>query len=205
MATRRTKKQIEALDERIRPLYVAGSGCRVIAEALGEHPAMIYKRVRAMGLNRTREEAEQIQVKTAEGIPFQTQPVPTTLSAAALGVAIRWFLERGHIPSIPVEPTRYDLIVESKTGLQRVQVKTTAMRDRKGTGPWVVYTSRSAYDRNLPIRSDGKRSRVAYTEEEVDFFFVVTEAGDKYLIPRASTGDALSVSLDTKYAAFKVE
>jgi hypothetical protein len=44
-----------------------------------------------------------------------------------------------------------------------------------------------------------------YRPDEVDLFFVVTSSGEKYLIPIGATNGATSLTLDEKYAAYKVE
>jgi hypothetical protein len=44
----------------------------------------------------------------------------------------------------------------------------------------------------------------SYSSGEVDFFFILTAEGDSYLVPLAITKCASSLTLDCKYAAFKV-
>jgi hypothetical protein len=94
--SRRTKGEIEALDEQIRPLYESGLGCRAVGAKLGEDPAMIYKRVRAMGLSRTRYETRQ--VAPSGDVPFTAEPHDHNLRTAAVGDAVSWFLRRGCTP-----------------------------------------------------------------------------------------------------------
>jgi hypothetical protein len=117
------------------------------------------------------------------------------LRSAAIAEAISWFLRRGYIPSIPVEPTQYDLIVESDTGFKRVQVKSTTVTER---GRWLVGCSRQVYE------SGGNRKRTAYTANEIDFLFIVTSNNDKYLIPIAVTNGNKTLTLDDKYAKYKI-
>lgn len=202
MSTRRTKQEMLELDDRIRPLYEQGVGCRVIATSLGENPVTIYKRVKRMGLVRSVEEAAQ--VAPSVDIPFSRKEADTNLSASAIGIAIRWFMQRGYVPSIPVEPTQYDLVVESDKGFQKIQVKSTTARNPQ-SGCWVSYTSRSTYDRERESsNANGKRKRTPYSQGEIDLFFIVTGEGDLYLIPLEATGSALSINLDNKYAQYKL-
>ncbi|WP_430503102.1 group I intron-associated PD-(D/E)XK endonuclease [Micromonospora trifolii] len=121
------------IDAQIRPLYESGQGCRVIATALSEHPAFVYKRVVAMGIARSRDQTYAARQAVPDvAVPFASAELPDRLRAAAIGEAIAWFLRRGYLPSIPVEPTRYDLVVESDDGLKRVQVKSTTHQDPRG-------------------------------------------------------------------------
>jgi hypothetical protein len=198
-ARRRTKAEMLELDERIQPLYEQGLGCRVIGARLNEDPTVIYKRVRAMGLSRSRYEARQ--VAPDEPVPFTAIGADHNLRAAAVGEAIAWFLQRGYVPSMPVEPTRYDLVVESDAGLKRVQVKSTTTKER---GRWVVRIVRMEYGQAESV-TNGRRGRTVYRPDEVDLFFVVTSSGEKYLIPIGATSGATSLTLDEKYAAYKVE
>jgi hypothetical protein len=52
--------------------------------------------------------------------------------------------------------------------------------------------------------SNGARAKCVYAPGEIDFFFIVTAAGDNYLVPLAVTKGVGSLTLDSKYAAFKV-
>lgn len=57
---RRTKAEMERLDEKVKPLYESGLGSRNIAHQLGENPAVVYKRIRVRGWNRSRSEGQAI-------------------------------------------------------------------------------------------------------------------------------------------------
>ncbi len=191
---------MEALDRKIRPLYKHGLGCRVIGAALDENPVIILRRVRMMGIVRTVKEAEAIQVLQVD-VPFSREPDPTALRWSGVATAIQWFMDRGYMVSIPVEPARYDLVVESDQGLQRVQVKTTNTKDR---GRWITRLHRKAYDASVEPNASGKTKPLAYTSDEIDLFFIV--AGDRtcYLIPLEAVTGQLSANLDDKFAAYRV-
>jgi len=201
---KRNKAQIAALDEQVRALYGQGLGCRAVAADLGENPAFIYKRVQAMGIGRTREETyEALQSVPQVALPFAAPDSVEQLRAAAVGEAVSWFLRRGYVPSIPIEPARYDLVVESDEGLKRVQVKSTAYQER---GRFVVGITRQEYGGSRQTYSAmGRRTRTHYSSNDVDFFFIVTGSGDKYLVPIAVASGLTRLTLDRKYATYKVE
>ena len=83
-----------------------------------------------------------------------------------------------------------------------VLVKITTSRDKSGR--WIVRIHRMAYDSSVRHKSSGARSKCVYAPGEIDYFFIVTGAGDNYLVPLAVTKGAASLTLDSKYAAFKV-
>jgi hypothetical protein len=51
----------------------------------------------------------------------------------------------------------------------------------------------------------GSRRSCAYTETEIDFFFVVTGDGGQFLVSLTATNGAGSLTLDSKWAAFRVQ
>jgi hypothetical protein len=156
-----------------------------------------------MGLVRSREEAYTLSNAVGPtALPFSNKPQEARLRASAIGSATRWFLERGYVPSIPVEPSRYDLVVESDEGLKKVQVKTSAF---KGTGGrWQVHVHRTAYDASVEARgAAGKRRSLSYLSTDVDYFFVITP-DSMYLIPIAAVGEAHNITLGRKYDPFKI-
>mgnify|MGYP003391902124 CR=1 FL=1 len=184
-------------------LYSEGQGSRVIASILKENPTTTYRRLVRMGLIRNREEAKDIACKTQVlHLPFSKSSSSQNLRRSAVGEAIRWFLSRGYAPSIPVEPTRYDLIVESDHGLLKVQIKSTT---RVQNGFWCVQLCRLQYNSTLVATgSAGKRRRQSYLKDEVDLFFIYTSDGSRYLIPLEAIGDNFQVSLNQKFDKYKV-
>lgn len=193
---------METLDRKIRPLYERGLGCRVIGQTLDEDPVTILKRTRIMGITRTRDEAHFNSVPDGD-IPFSREPCSTELRRSAIGIAIRWFLDRGYLPSIPVETAPYDLVVESDRGFQRVQVKTTTIKSQR-TPHWITRISHSPYDSEAGgNNASGKRKEQAYTRDEVDQFFIVTQDRGCYLIPLEATGNRKSLTLDNRFDKYK--
>lgn len=187
------------LDKRIRPWYEQGLGCRQIGALLGENPTIVYRRVRRMGLIRTRNEASQ--VAPALMLPFQAAVSEKYLRTAAIGEAVAWFLQRGYVVSVPLAVTQYDLITESDGGFIRVQVKTTTRKER---GRWVVGIERRVYEAGATANANGSRRRRAYSPDEVDMFFITTGDASRYLVPLEATGGVTQLTLDDKYAAYKV-
>jgi len=203
---KRLKKEMVALDARIRPLYEIGLGCRKIASVLCEDPVTVFKRVRRMGILRSLDAAVLVRPPRvpAHERPsvFSRHPHARQLRSAAIGDAIHWFLSRGYTPSIPVDPVRYDLVVESDQGLIRVQVKSTNQKGKSGR--WTVHAYRAAYNATSPANANGRRRRILYSSADVDYFFIVTGDRSRYLIPVDSV-TTFTLTLDHKYARFKVD
>ena len=101
-------------------------------------------------------------------------------------------MAHGYMASVPVEPTTYDLVVESDDGLQRVQVKTTRSV--------AVSIKRTVYG-NGTSPSSGLYGRIPYKPGELDLFFIYTLAGSMYLIPFAAVAGMTALRLK-KYANY---
>lgn len=125
------------------------------------------------------------------------------LRSSALGSAIEWFMSRGYVASIPLAQTPYDLIVESDSGLQKIQVKSTNHKDK--CGRWIADIFKRLYDASRSVNAAGKRRRAAYRVDEVDHFFIITGDDSVYVIPLAATDGKQSITLDRSYAAYKIE
>lgn len=198
---RRTKAEMQVLDEKIRPLYKDGLGCRKIAADLGESPAVVYKRVRAMGLIRSYTQA-QTPAPVIE-LPFSCEEDGNHLRVASIGEAVSWFLRRGYVASVPMAVAQYDLVVESDDGFKRVQVKSTTRRDKYGR--WSVGIARMEYGYTPERSANGTRKRRPYRPEEIDLFFISTVGREKYLVPLEATCGASSLTLDEKYLIYRIE
>ena len=198
------KEKREELRARTKELYEQGLGCRAVAEALNEHPVSTYRRLERMGSLREKDEAYELlhHVET-EALPFQRTSASINLRSAAVGLAVRWFLDRGYIPSVPLEPARYDLVVDSDAGLKRIQIKSTNFQDDHGK--YLVHVHRTEYDSDAESRGTaGKRRVVSYTKDEIDYFFIVTGDHTTYLIPVGVVGEAKNITLGKKYEQFKL-
>ncbi|WP_182349481.1 group I intron-associated PD-(D/E)XK endonuclease [Tomitella gaofuii] len=117
------------------------------------------------------------------------RPRMNYLSRAGSLLAAAWFTLCGHRVSWPLEPARYDLIVDSAAGVRRVQVKTTTVRV---AGTWKVYLSTT------------RRERKVYCPEEIDDFFIIDGDLGCFLIPVAVVGGLQAVHL-SKYDSFRLE
>lgn len=127
-------------------------------------------------------------------LPFKMKHEPTRLRKAGVALASAWFLSRGYEVSLPLEPVTYDLVVESEAGFKKIQVKTT-----NGN---VARLLRTSYGKTH-FPSTGNYGTSIYREDEVDFFFICTGSGDRYLIPWSITGEKGRISL-ARYANFKL-
>jgi len=119
-------------------------------------------------------------------VPFDAEPTHEALRAAGSALAAGWFAARGYAVSLPVEPRPYDLVVEASSALHRVQVKTATGKDSSGE-----YICRIA---RVP-RRDGRK--VAYTSEEIDFFFVVDGDFRCYIVPFREVATQTTVTVST--------
>jgi hypothetical protein len=130
---------------------------------------------------------------------FGRTPTMAALRHAAVGIAVEWFVSRGYVASLPVTAAVYDLVVESDTGLMRVQVKTTTHRRAHG---WVANVFRQEYDGTATTTL--RRRHVPYSAHDIDVFFIVTGDRALYLIPVAVVRSRTKITLDTRYKHFKV-
>jgi PD-(D/E)XK nuclease superfamily protein len=137
----------------------------------------------------------------AVAVPFINRQDDSNLRRAGVAIATAWFMYRGYVVSIPIELTRYDLVVESDTSFARVQVKSTTIKER---GRWTVRIARRKYDAETAMNAGGRRISSPYLPGEIDFFFIVTGGGEQYLIPLSATNGATKLTLDSKYAGYKV-
>ncbi|MFT3886775.1 MAG: group I intron-associated PD-(D/E)XK endonuclease [Arachnia sp.] len=116
------------------------------------------------------------------------RPDAVHVARAASLIAAAWFSLCGDTVTWPLEPCRYDLLVDRGGELRRVQVKSTAAR---GGGPRTVYLSTT------------RRTRRTYDPSEVDDFFIVDGSLRLYLIPLAAVGGLHAISLGA-YERFRL-
>jgi hypothetical protein len=108
------------------------------------------------------------------------RPQQSNLARAGSLMAAAWFELCGHSVSWPLEPCRYDLLVWIGTTAERIQVKTTAVK--QGTS-WTVWIS------------DAGKERTTYDPDEIDHFFVIDGDFDYYLIPIMAVGGLTAIQL----------
>ncbi len=109
-------------------------------------------------------------------------PDPTNLPRAGSLIAAAWFALCGYQVSWPLEPARYDLLVQRGLELQRVQVKTASVRAGDSWQVWISTTG-------------GRRT--TYDPEEIDLFFVIDGDFTFYAIPVEVVGGMHAVTLST--------
>ena len=115
--------------------------------------------------------------------------VPDQLSRAGSMLAASWFTMCGYEVIWPLEPCRYDLVVDPRAAVLRVQVKT--MR-RRAEG-WQVQLTTSGHP------TGGNHARTFYDPDEIDSFFVIDADLNYYLIPVASRRRPAASSASSAY------
>jgi hypothetical protein len=186
-------------DAELRTTVPRAKGWGDLLHRLGYSPDNVAARQRIeahllrLGLNA--DHLGQQRASAQDGMHAHHLLMTNLREAGALVVAAILALE-GRKVSWPLEPTHYDLIAESPTGLQRVQVKTTT---RKAGGTWVCSLSRSTYAAD----SAGLRRRSWYSPDDVDVFGVVDGDLNVYMIP-ASLVAGLSAIHVRKYGSYRV-
>lgn len=107
-------------------------------------------------------------------------PRRSHLSRAGALMAAAWFELCGRSVSWPLEPARYDLLVWRGDGADRVQVKTTTVRDG---ATWQVRLSTT------------RKETHTYGPDEIDQFFVIDGDYRYYLIPVAVVGGLTAINV----------
>ena len=114
-----------------------------------------------------------------------------------LSDAIGWFGRRGLTVSVPLADNQaYDLIVDVDGALAKVQVKTAT-----GVSPHGRYVAKLA-------TAGGNQSfhtRKDFDPALSDVLFVLTNGGDRYVIPSATVTAKASINLGNKWEARRCE
>jgi len=101
----------------------------------------------------------------------------------------------GHRVSWPLEPQPYDLLVHTaQVGILKLHVKSGT---RFADGSWLVQISKARRD------PTGVRRRMAYTEDDVDYFAVVDGEQTVYMLPIRLVEGQTTVSL-RKYQDYRI-
>ena len=130
-----------------------------------------------LGIDTTHLADEHPPPGTARPAP---RPVLGNLRHAAPLLAAASLRLRGHHVSWPLEPTRYDLLVDLDSRLVRVQVKTTTHRQE---GRWTVWLSSTSPTRQV------------YASDEVDAFYVIDGDLTHYWLPHERVAGFQAVAL----------
>lgn len=121
---------------------------------------------------------------------------PREQGLVGLTDAIGWFGASGYIVSVPlVDAQPYDLVVDDGAGLKRVQVKTTTHRSRYGV--FVV---------SLVTRGGNQSFHTAklFDPSSSELLYVLTDDGDRYLIPTDVIRSRRSLSLGRRFVEYRL-
>lgn len=112
-----------------------------------------------------------------------------------IGLAIAHFTLKGNVVCIPLTDSQcYDLVVDID-GLKKIQIKTT--RAKNPFGNYVV-------ELRTKTHCGSKIYLYKGLEENLDFIFILTEEGKKYLIPRDKIKPKRILTLTKKFDSFLV-
>jgi hypothetical protein len=184
-------------DAQLRDAVEESQSWRAVARALGLKGTSagvirtVKRHVKRLGLDALK--TPHLPSLTSE--VFSEPVQPTMLRVAAPAMAMAWFALRGCAVALPVEPQEYDLLVTTKKGIQRVQVKSSTLRDTAGR--WSVGVGRCPY---ILDKSAGK---MPYDPESLDLFFIVVGDGGIYLIPSAVLAGRVRIYVES-YAPYRV-
>ncbi|WP_141860499.1 group I intron-associated PD-(D/E)XK endonuclease [Kribbella jejuensis] len=124
------------------------------------------------------------------------EPVrPEMLRYSATALAMAWFTLRGCAVALPIEPQEYDLLVTTSKGIQRVQVKSCASRNKRGY--WEVGIGRR------PYVLDKSASKMPYDPDTIDAFFILLGDGGIYVIPSSVLAGRVRISAES-YTPYRV-
>jgi PD-(D/E)XK endonuclease len=175
-------------DDELRNALPDAASWSALAVALGRTPD-------GGTLSSLRTRALRLRLPIAHLEPRRPEPdqLPAAdmsrLPVAAPMLAAAWFAFHGFNICWPLEPARYDLLVEREATVRRVQVKTTTWRDA------------GAY--SVAVSSSRVNGRASYSVDEIDCFFVVDGELNAYLVPASIVAGFQRLSLSA-YADFKV-
>ena len=112
-----------------------------------------------------------------------------------LSDAIGWFGRRGLTVSIPLADNQpYDLVVDVDGALARVQVKTTTVRSAYGRFMASIETAGG---------NQSFHTRKPFDPALVDILFVLTDDGDRYVIPTGVIDARRAVTLGEKWSPYR--
>jgi hypothetical protein len=110
--------------------------------------------------------------------------------------AIAWFGRHGWSVCLPlIDSQPYDLVVDDGTSLQRVQVKTTTYRSRYGI--YVVSLATRGGNQSF-------HTSKAFDPGACELLYVLTDDGDRYLIPTGVIHSTTTISLGVRYAEHRL-
>lgn len=176
------------MKEKILKLRESGMSYNSIASSLGCSKSTVCYYCG----NHQKEKSIIRQRKNRSGIDMTSNDK----GCVAVGVAIAYFTQKKHRVSIPLNDTQaYDLIVDINGALKKVQVKYAGHKDHEN------YAVRlTTYGRK---NKEGVPYKKYLKHGDMQLLFVLTELGDRYLIPSAVITTEY-VWLGDKYEEYKL-
>ncbi len=114
-----------------------------------------------------------------------------------VGAAIAYFLSKGLRVFVPLSESQpYDLVVDDGSGPQRVQVKTTTSRDRRGRFLVQVCTRGGNQSWSGVARY--------FDQRQIEWLFVLTDAEDRYLIPAYAITARTKLTLGNRMEPYRL-
>jgi hypothetical protein len=151
-----------------------------VAEALGLVGGSSMTTIRGHAVRLGLDTAHLSPIRKSHTSDREMRPQLVHLARAGSLMAAAWFELCGHQVSWPLEPCRYDLLVWIGDSAERIQVKTTKVKQGSS---WAVWISTSG------------KSRSTYDPDEIDYFFVIDGDLSFYLIPVAAVGGLTAIQL----------
>lgn len=132
-----------------------------------------------------------------EAIGFRQHTNPRMQGNAGLGIAIAYFSRVGVRVAIPLTDSQpYDLIIDNDNRVERVQVKTTTLRDPYGC--YLVSLQTVGCNTKEVVKRD-------FHPTDYEWLFVVCGDACVYMIPTEAITARTQVYLGRKYEAFRLE
>lgn len=111
--------------------------------------------------------------------------------------AIGFFGRREMVVSIPLADNQgYDLVVEWRRQLLKVQVKTTTRRSPRGRFDVMLATAGG---------NQSFHTVKLFDPDAIDLVYVLTDAGDRYVIPANQIEARRGITLGAKWEPFRVD
>lgn len=132
----------------------------------------------------------------AEAIGFSTFPNPRKQGNAGLGIAIAYLTRLGVDVAIPLTDTqRYDLVIVHDEGMERVQVKTTTMR--QGNSYFVGLATIGGNKTQTKARK--------FDPTDYEWLFVVCGDATAYMIPSLTITTGTTLLLSRRYERYRLQ
>lgn len=113
-----------------------------------------------------------------------------------VGATIEFFSSRGNTVCFPLSDSQaFDLVIEENNVLKRVQVKTSSGKSPNGN--YIVHLETRGGNKS---RSTTKH----FDKSKVEYVFILTEEGVKYLIPSININAKAGITLGKDYDIYRV-